>query len=252
VAHTPPPTCILSDFKESYAAYTVRYWLTDLSQPDPTDSLVRTRILLALRRAGIHLSMPAHAVFLTQDDESRHQRKRQEEAESRVVILRQLSLFQGFTDDELKALAPRLRNAPFVRGEAMARQGTVAHSLYILVEGSASVHLAVGEIDRQMATLERGDYFGEMGLLTGAPRSATVIAETNVECLRMEVTGLQEILLSRPELAEHISHTLAQRSAELAAMRAQITQETMLHQTEHSQRALLQRVRDFLGLGRDA
>lgn len=248
VAHTPPANCIVIDFKDSYASYGARYWLSDLSKPSSTDSLVRTRIYSALRRAGIRLSLPAQAVFLTQDDESRRKRKRQEELDARTAMLRRLSLFHSFTDEELTTLAAHLRNASFVRGEAMARQGTVAHSMYIIAEGTASVHLTMDEVNRQVATLQSGDYFGEMGLLTGAPRSATVIAESNVECLRIELSGLEGILQSRPELAEHITKTLSQRRTELEKVRAEITQETLQQHADHSESAILRRVRAFLGL----
>ena len=58
------PDCVLMDLNESFGRYAVRYWLTDIAVDDPTDSSIRTRVYFALRRAGIPLSMPAHAVFL--------------------------------------------------------------------------------------------------------------------------------------------------------------------------------------------
>ena len=63
--------------------YAVRYWLTDLAQTDPTDSVVRSRVYFALRRAGIPLSIPAHSLFLTEEDEGRRTRKSREETERR-------------------------------------------------------------------------------------------------------------------------------------------------------------------------
>src|SRR5205814_7697525 len=68
VAAQPPPNCVLMDFKESYCSYAVRYWLTDLAVDDPTNSVVRTRIYFALNRANIPLSIPAHSLFLTEED----------------------------------------------------------------------------------------------------------------------------------------------------------------------------------------
>src|SRR5262249_26743530 len=74
VASNPAPHCLITDFKDSYATYAARYWLTDLALTDPTDSVVRCRIYAALRRAEIPLSMPASAVFMTEDDETRRAR----------------------------------------------------------------------------------------------------------------------------------------------------------------------------------
>jgi len=79
LALEPQPNCVLMDFKESYGSYAVRYWLTDLAVDDPTNSIVRTRIYFALRRANIPLSIPAHSLFVTEEDQSRLERKRAEE-----------------------------------------------------------------------------------------------------------------------------------------------------------------------------
>ena len=81
VAPEPKPHCILTSFSESFATYAARYWLTDLARPDPVDSLVRTRVFSALRRAGIPLSIPAHAIFMTEDDVTNRDRKRHEQLE---------------------------------------------------------------------------------------------------------------------------------------------------------------------------
>src|SRR5262249_5033754 len=73
VAIHPSPNCVLMDLAESWGRYAVRYWLTDLAVDDPTDSAVRARIYFALKRAGIPLSMPAHAVFVTEENVERKQ-----------------------------------------------------------------------------------------------------------------------------------------------------------------------------------
>src|SRR5205814_1794830 len=70
VSAQPLPNCGLMDFKESYCSYAVRDWLSDLAVDDPTDSVVRTRIYFALSRANIPLSIPAHSLFVTDQDES--------------------------------------------------------------------------------------------------------------------------------------------------------------------------------------
>src|SRR5438874_4372842 len=119
VAAEPPPNCVLMDFKESYCSYAVRYWLTEMAVDDPTNSIVRTRIYFALKRADITLSIPAHALFVTEEQQERSERKRTEEIESRVKALKQVELFHSLRDEELRELAPNLRAAPFVRGEVM-------------------------------------------------------------------------------------------------------------------------------------
>jgi small-conductance mechanosensitive channel/CRP-like cAMP-binding protein len=249
VALEPPPNCILMDFKESFGSYAVRYWLTDLAVDDPTNSIVRTRIYFALRRADIPLSIPAHSLFVTEEDQSRLERKRNEEIETRVAALKRVELFQSLTDEERGSLAARLRVAPFVRGEAITRQGAKAHWLYLITRGDAEVRVSVdGNLSEQIATLHRGNFFGEMGMMTGEPRSATVIALTDVECYRLDKEALNDILKQRPEIAEDISEQLARRRVELDAAREGLNEEAMQTRMRYHQGDLLQRIRRFFTL----
>jgi CRP-like cAMP-binding protein len=249
VASEPSPHCLVQDFKESYISYAARYWVTDLALTDPTDSVVRSRIYFALRRAGIPLSIPAHSLFITEDDERRRQRKHDEEIEQRVETLRHVELFHTLTEEERRALADRLIVAPFVRGEAMTRQGAEAHWLYIMTEGDAEVRVAVdGNLSKKVATLHAGDFFGEMGLMTGEPRTATVVAETNAECYRLDKKSFQNILQRRPEIAEDISHILARRRVELEGVREGLNEEAKLKRMSRTQGDLLRRIRDFFTL----
>ena len=249
VALEPKPNCILMDFKESYGSYAVRYWLTDLAVDDPTNSIVRTRIYFALNRAGIPLSIPAQSLFVTAEDQTRLERKRAEEIEERVAALMGVELFQALTDEERRTLATRLRVAPFARGEAMTRQGAEAHWLYLITSGDAEVRVSVdGNLTESVATLHTGGFFGEMGMMTGEPRSATVIALSDVECYRIDKEAFNEILQQRPEIAEDISEQLARRRVELDAAREGLNEEAKLARMSYHKGDLLQRIRNFFTL----
>jgi small-conductance mechanosensitive channel/CRP-like cAMP-binding protein len=246
VALQPQPNCILMDFKESYGSYAVRYWLTDLAVDDPTNSIVRTRIYFALSRANIPLSIPAHTLFVTAEDQKRFERKHAEEIDERVAALKRVDLFQSLTDAERHSLAARLSVAPFVRGEAMTRQGAKAHWLYLITRGDAEVRISVdGNLSEHIATLHQGDFFGEMGMMTGEPRLATVIALTDVECYRLDKEAFMEILQQRPEIAEDISEHLAERRAELDAAREGLNEEAKRARMNYHKGDLLDRIKRF-------
>jgi small-conductance mechanosensitive channel/CRP-like cAMP-binding protein len=248
VAAEPRAHCILIDFKESYATYAVRYWLTDMALPDPTDSVVRSRIYFALRRAGVPLSIPAQKRYVVEESAASRARDREQEVEQRMEALRHIELFQSLTEDERYELATRLSVAPFVRDEAITRQGAEAHWLYIITKGEADVRVTVDGESERVASLHQGDFFGEMGLMTGAPRTATVIALTDVECYRLDKEGFNNILSRRPEIAEDISHILARRRVELEAVRGELSEEAMRHRMQSAQSALLGRIRSFFKL----
>jgi small-conductance mechanosensitive channel/CRP-like cAMP-binding protein len=247
IAPSPPPNCVLMDFKESYGDYAVRYWLTDLAVDDPTNSVVRNRIFFALQRAGIPLSIPAQSVFVTEDDLTRRQRKDVQEVDRRIATLKHLELFRNLTDAERLSLAHRLRVAPFARGEAITRQGAEAHWLYVITKGDAEVRVCIdgGETSEVVATLHKGDFFGETGMMTGAPRTATVVALTNVECYRLDKEAFDDILRSRPEIAEDISQVMARRRVELDAAREDLNEEAKRARMKLHQVDLLARIRQF-------
>jgi small-conductance mechanosensitive channel/CRP-like cAMP-binding protein len=248
VASEPRPDCIFTEFKDSYGQYAVRYWLIDFAKDDPTSSEVSTRIFVALKRAGMTPSIPAQSVFLTMESRARANLKMQQEVEHRAAILKDVKLLQPLNDAERQELAGKMSVAPFRSGEVITRQGNEAHYLYIMAKGEAKVCVSADGQTRQVATIGVCDVFGEMGLMTGAPRTATVTALTEVVCYRLGKDAFQDILHRRPELAESISHLLAQRKLELDALRQGLHAEAMLHTMAQTQSDLLQRIRKFFTL----
>jgi small-conductance mechanosensitive channel/CRP-like cAMP-binding protein len=248
IATEPKPHCITTEFKESYIQYAARYWLTDLAQDDPTNSRVRQRILFALKRAGIAPSIPAHAVFMTEETEEHKGLHQEKEISLRLKALQGVELFHTLDQDELRMLAERLRYAPFVHGEAMTRQGAIAHSLYVITQGSGEVFITENGLKRTVATLHSGDFFGEIALLTGVPRTATIIALEDTVCYRLDQEGVHELLHSRPEIAEHISHILARRKVELDAVRENLDADARAKMMANAQKDFFARISKYFGL----
>jgi CRP-like cAMP-binding protein/small-conductance mechanosensitive channel len=218
VAKNPAPSCILMDMdNKGYARYALRYWLTDLAPDDPTDAMLRWHIMTALQRSGIKLALEEKSIHITKENEKYDEVVHQREVLLRVKTLRRVELFSQLTDAELKSLAERLRYSPFAKGNIIAKQGDEkSHWLYIIINGDADVFVDLPNGKRRnVRTLGRGNFFGEMGLLTGAPRSASVIAKTDVECYRIDKDVVEELLQARPSIAEDVSHILVTRRAEL-------------------------------------
>lgn len=201
MAAEPAPNCVLMEFEQGYARYAVRYWLTDIEKDDPTDSAVRGHILAALQRAGMRIAVPEHSVHVVTEDSAHAEQVAARELSRRTQALKRIDLFSELTEEEIAAVAGRLVPAPFAEGDVITRQGTRAHWLYLLSAGSVSVALERPDGARHdLATLEAPTVFGEMGLLTGEPRQATVVARGGAECYRLDKAAFQQVLLERPAL----------------------------------------------------
>lgn len=250
VAKKPAPSCVLMEIDKGCARYALRYWLTDLAVDDPTDGAVRWHIYTALERAGIKLAVEEQNVHYIKDNEKHEEALHQRELTIRVRTLRRVELFAQLTGDELLKLAERLRYAPFAKGNTIAKQGTPAqHWLFIIISGDAEVLLeaANGE-KRSLNVLSKGDFFGEMSLMTGSPRAATVVARTDVECYRLDKDAFEEVMLARPSIAEEIAHVLVTRRAELDSALQNLDEETLHREIDNRHNEVLATVRRFFGL----
>jgi small-conductance mechanosensitive channel/CRP-like cAMP-binding protein len=248
VAREPAPNCVLMGFEHGYATYDLRYWLTDMRFDDPTDSKVRIHVFTALQRAGWRLAVAEHGVRLTEQTEAHRKDVQEREVTRRLAALATVELLGHLQPEELRAIAERLTYSPFAQGELITRQGNVAHWLYMLTAGEADIVIdAEGGPRRFISTLSAGSFFGEAGLLTGAPRTATVVARTNVECYRLDKASFEGVLKSRPEIAEQLSIVMAARQGALAAA---IAGHAAATSRDHESRSaeLLESIRRFFGL----
>jgi CRP-like cAMP-binding protein len=209
---------------------------------------VRTRIFFALERAGMRLALPAHAIFVTEENSDRAALKTEKQVQRRKQLLDAVGLFAPLSDAERDELVHHLRYAPFTRGEVLTRQGAEAHWLYLIEEGTVSVRVSEGGLERTVAQLGDRSFFGEMSLLTGEPRTATVVAETDVKCFRLEKAAFQSVLERRPELAEDLATILSRRRSELQAVLEGLDAESARQRQVSAKHDLLQRIRSFFGL----
>ncbi|MFO0594436.1 MAG: mechanosensitive ion channel family protein [Myxococcaceae bacterium] len=248
IAADPAPTCVLMDMTDSYGKYAVRYHLTDLAVDDPTDSEVRACVYFALKRADMTLALPAHAIFVTEETKDRQDIKTEKQLARRRALLSQISLFKDLSDDERAELARHMKYAPFARGEVMTRQGSEAHWLYLVEDGEADVRVTDGEHERELAHIRGPCFFGEMSLLTGELRSATVIASSEVECFRLDKVAVQTLMDQRPGIAEHMAKLLAERKVTLQAAKEGLSADAARERAEREANQLLSRIRNFFAL----
>lgn len=252
VAKTPSPNCICLDFssdnRDSYAHYAVRYWLTEINDDDPTSSLIRRRLYAALQRANIPLAIPASQLFIDNDNSDRRKRKNQKDIEKRVEALKAVGFLSVLTEEEYMQLAKSLQPVLYSQGENIMIQNDQADWLYILTDGRAEVWVDSAKKQSKVADITAPTFIGEMGLMTGAPRSATIVASTDVYCYRLHRNDFQGVISKRPNIIEQISTVLAKREVETQTIKEQLNKEAKNQKIEEASVHLFTKISTFFGL----
>jgi small-conductance mechanosensitive channel/CRP-like cAMP-binding protein len=246
-ATAPEPHVLFYGVRDSYGVYAVRYWLADLHNDDRTDSAVRVRIWYALKRAGITMSIPASSVFLTHETDERAQKKANRDLAERLAALASVDVFRALSQETREALAEQLAPMPFAAGEAVTREGDTDDGLYMIVEGEAAVRIGHGEGEREVARLGAGQFFGEMSLMTGEARTASVIAATGLVTYRVSKAAFQRVLEAAPGLAEQIADVLVARRTALTAAHSE-REDPSRSRIESARKDLVGKIRGFFGL----
>ena len=163
--------------------------------------------------------------------------------------LRQQPLFACLSDAHCDTLLARAKPARFGRGEKIIEQGHAGDSMFLLLRGEADVLVRHNDAPARVASLRAGDCFGEMSLLTGEKRSATVIARTDCDILEIARPQLAEVLHHQPELLVRLSELLARRRLETEGILAEnpSAQVASERQREYTQ-GFLGRLRSFFEL----
>ncbi|MEI6145221.1 MAG: mechanosensitive ion channel family protein [Methylococcales bacterium] len=251
VANYPLASCMLIDLMPGSAHYELRYWLTNIEKDTTsTDSNVRIRINSALQRAGIDFYEPRD-IYLTHKDDAYEMRERELYFENRLKNLHQFEIFSILNDSELSVIAENLIYMPFAKGDFIIRQGEIANWLLIVENGSTDVFLKSSSGELQLINTTEGPcLLGEMGLMIGSPRSATVVAKSDVSAYRLDKKSFHALLIKRPELADEITKLLVARQYGIDnAQKSMDDDEAMALLLKQQQNAFLIQLNKFFGLG---
>ncbi len=242
----PPPRARVLRFDNFAVVYQLIYYIDDYPRVHDIQGEVLAHVWYAFRREGIQIPFPTSDVNW-RDATKVAAEERARETTRVAGLLRAVDFLEALTGEQIDALAEQARVVPYPAGAAVVRQGDAGDSMFVVAAGrvEVSVHAGAGGPEQRLATMGPGEYFGEMSLLTGAPRSATIRTAEETRLVVLHESAVRPLVLADPMVAERLSKTLARRQAERdSAVHRSVAAE------EPADRAgqLLGRIRRFFGV----
>jgi len=233
------PIVRIRNLGESSIEWEIKYWLEDYAKYNDTDALVRQRTWYALRRNGLTFAFPTRTLHLERKVTARPTTAEDEIADRLSAV----DVFAPLSTDELRQLAMATVGHVFAPGETLIRAGDEGSSMFVVHNGRVQVQLTESGKSRPVAVLSEENFFGEMALFTGEPRTASVVALEETEVLEIGHAAMKHLFETNPSLVESISWTIAERRAGLAASAQQATPDSLAESA-----GLLTSIKRFFGL----
>jgi small-conductance mechanosensitive channel/CRP-like cAMP-binding protein len=246
IVATPAPDPRTLEFAASSVTYELRVFIDDYDHFTDVRNELMSRIWYSARRAGIQIPYPITTIHKT---EIPYQHPARDGEEHFKEILRATELFKELTDVEVDLLSHEVSIDRYGKGEVLLREGEVGDHFFIILDGTCSVAVtssqggAIG-----VAAVRSGDVVGEMALLAGATRTATVRASSDVKAARVGKEALSALLSQRTDLVQVFAHYTAKRATEIEEARVIESQIVRTRSGEIDERALGERIKRFLGL----
>ncbi|MCZ2391799.1 MAG: mechanosensitive ion channel family protein [Acidobacteria bacterium] len=236
------PVVRIRNFGDSSIDWEVKYWIEDYTRHADTDALVRERIWYAFQREKIEFAFPTRTLV---NQEAAPETPFEEKVTRRSVQLARIPVFAPLSEAEIERLAGNARSRVYAAGESIVEQGAKGTSMFVIVRGSVNVVISRNGKLEILNTLGEDDFFGEMSLLTGQPRSATVVATSETEVLRIDKPALKPILENNEGLVLAVSERIQERLKKLSEGDRE-TQE--IPESDPRSPSVIRSIRKFFGL----
>ena len=243
----PPPYVQTRSFAESGVEYAVHFYTDDFASRDRIDGYVRDRIWYALQRGDVHIPFPQRTVHTHLVSEESRGRSLERELERRDRVLRCVDFLDVLPAEAHRTLAAAASVRLYAPGEVIFEHGTASGELYIIDRGEVVVELPRDErAAREVARLGSGKFFGEMGLMTGEQRRASVRATVECELLVVSHEAFHSTLLANTGVIDKISELLLSRQAELDAVAE--SRDTIFEPLQERSKKLISQIKSFFNL----
>ncbi|MFN2386538.1 MAG: cyclic nucleotide-binding domain-containing protein [Thermoanaerobaculia bacterium] len=213
IAAYPEPVALVKEIGETAIVYELRYWLEDYSRFLDLDSQIRERVWYRLDRADVRIAYPV----IRQHQWIAGPLPPRDRGQGIPASLERLALLSPLSPAERQKLAAGAKERRYGPGETVVREGETSSSMFVVQQGqlAVSIHGAQGDT-RKLAMLQPGDAFGEISLLTGEPRTATVRSLTEAALIEITKETFAPILEANPSLVESLSAVMRERRQKAA------------------------------------
>src|SRR5690349_23393655 len=134
------------------------------------------------------------------------------EADNESTYLKQVHLFAGLSDDDIQELASVVKRRTFRSGEVIFHRDDPGQVLYVIKEGKVKISIVSPDGQEiSLVVFGKGEYFGELALLDGEPRSADAIALEKVECYTLQRSDFHKAIMKNPKIAIQVLEVLSRR-----------------------------------------
>ncbi len=202
------PIVRIRNLGESGLEWEVKYWADDYAKYSETDALIRQRIWYVLSREKISFPFPTRTVHMASGIA---EATPVEFVNTATEHLQHVPIFAPLAEYELEKLAHASNLRVFAPGEAIVRKGQEGHSMFVITRGAVKVQIPADGVEKTINTLRANDFFGEMSLLTGQPRTANVVAEEETEVLQIKKSAIKPLFEDNPALMESICKIVEER-----------------------------------------
>jgi len=210
LAKEPQPWVQLTEFANSSMTYTLYYAVTSVADRLQIHDQLATRVWTALDRAGMQIPYPQHVLHI-QRPKPTEPTEKAPVPEKILSALGHWELAQVFSKEDLEELGRWVHIRTYAAGDIIFKQGEEGDSLFLIMDGFVDIINGTDHQGSVIAVLGNHQVFGEMSLLTGAPRSMTVRAQSRLDVLEIAKSGMQRILMKRPTLSEKLAQVVAER-----------------------------------------
>ncbi len=242
----PEPAVILFEFNERGALWAARFWVPDFHLNRNMIRRVNENILRQLQIAGIPLSYTRVDRHALTDEELEIDSKPSKEA-----LLKRTEMFGLLGQTDISILSESMTEHTFNSGDYIVRQGSEGTSLFIVAEGLVDIlALDTHGNEKQVTSIEPGNYFGEMSLLTGQVRMASVKTRCETLCFEIDKKALIPILTKKPELLDRISDLMAERRYRLNELYENTEKDNEITEKENFRTGLLNQMKRFFAIKR--